>query len=119
MNQCECYHQNTYRDVSGVVDFIRYECYGTKERDMCSCGGDKTKCDFYPDVREKALTELFSEKNNTSENVCQFCSQFDFNKARVAIDKHGVKIELAICNTEFPKEEQFKYCPLCGRKILD
>lgn len=51
--------------------------------------------------------------------VCQFCSQFNFNKARVAIDKHGAKIELAICNTEFPKEEQFKYCPLCGRKIFD
>lgn len=111
MQKCDCYHQHTYRDVSGAVDVIRYECYGTKERDMCSCGGDRTKCDFYPDVREKALAE--------SEKVCQFCSQFDFDKARITVDKYGAKVELAICNTEFPKEEQFKYCPLCGRKIFD
>jgi len=30
------------------------ECWGTRERDVCSCGGDKTKCDFYKNVRNKA-----------------------------------------------------------------
>lgn len=23
-------------------------CWGTREMDFCSCGGDKGKCDFYP-----------------------------------------------------------------------
>ena len=23
-------------------------CVGTKEREFCTCGGDKRKCDFYP-----------------------------------------------------------------------
>jgi hypothetical protein len=32
-------------------------CNGTKELDVCRCGGDCTKCDFYPEVREKALKE--------------------------------------------------------------
>ena len=27
------------------------ECWGTRERDKCSCGGDETKCDFYPEKR--------------------------------------------------------------------
>lgn len=41
----------------GSVD-VKYEyCTGTKELDECSCGGDRTKCDFYPDVREKAIKE--------------------------------------------------------------
>ena len=22
-------------------------CFGTKEQDLCDCGGDKSKCDFY------------------------------------------------------------------------
>ena len=26
-------------------------CNGTKERDMCHCGGDVKKCDFYPKKR--------------------------------------------------------------------
>lgn len=27
-------------------------CWGTKEREPCSCGGDKSKCDFYEHVRQ-------------------------------------------------------------------
>jgi hypothetical protein len=26
-------------------------CNGTKERDVCRCGGDVKKCDFYPEKR--------------------------------------------------------------------
>lgn len=29
------------------------ECWGTRERDECRCGGDTTKCDFYPEKRKK------------------------------------------------------------------
>ena len=28
-------------------------CNGTKEREECSCGGDRTKCDFYSEIRER------------------------------------------------------------------
>ena len=28
-------------------------CMGTRERDRCDCGGDQSKCDFYPEIREK------------------------------------------------------------------
>lgn len=40
-NVCACYVTKTKR------------CGGTKEVDLCNCGGDKSKCDFYPEVREK------------------------------------------------------------------
>ena len=36
--RCESYH-----DENGPA-----VCWGTKEQDRCSCGGDKSKCDFYP-----------------------------------------------------------------------
>jgi hypothetical protein len=32
-------------------------CRGTKEQDKYSCGGDRTLCDFYPEVREKVESE--------------------------------------------------------------
>ena len=46
------YHPLTGRPISHTVD----EAYsgGTKECDVCSCNGDRTKCDFYEDVRKDA-----------------------------------------------------------------
>ena len=40
-NVCACY----------IAEIQR--CSGTKEVDFCNCGGDESKCDFYPEVREK------------------------------------------------------------------
>ena len=37
-------------------------CLGTKEVDRCNCGGDKSKCDFYPEKRKAA-----EKKMNTAE----------------------------------------------------
>lgn len=36
-NECDCFHEEHRKTV----------CYGTKEREECSCGGDKSKCNFY------------------------------------------------------------------------
>lgn len=57
MNDCSCYHTRT--DIfTGKTGFGAYkkeikvgECWGTKEREECSCGGDTSKCDFYPEKR--------------------------------------------------------------------
>lgn len=34
-----------------VEEFGKSRCNGTKERDECTCGGDQSKCDFYPKKR--------------------------------------------------------------------
>lgn len=38
MIKCDCYHK----------EFGKERCYGTKKMEECSCGGDETRCDFYP-----------------------------------------------------------------------
>lgn len=56
MNKCECYEEREVID-NYSFNFDRRLigiCNGTKERDECRCGGDPAKCDFYPEVREKA-----------------------------------------------------------------
>lgn len=58
------YHPNTGQPVGHDVN--ESICNGTQEKDLCSCGGDETKCDFYPEVREKAKIEL--EKNMTNRD---------------------------------------------------
>lgn len=44
MEICDCYFQvpDSYSNNKWTA-----RCYGTKERDICSCGGDKSKCNFY------------------------------------------------------------------------
>lgn len=39
---CTCYHE--YADAYGVLNG---KCWGTRECDICYCGGDVNKCDFY------------------------------------------------------------------------
>lgn len=61
MKKCDCYHiQPTIKYKDDCIPFMAHDgvCWGTREQDICSCGGDRTKCDFYPDVREKAFQEI-------------------------------------------------------------
>ena len=61
INKCDCYctGERTLYDYMGFKTYTEPYgyCNGTRERDLCSCGGDRTKCNFYPEVREKALKE--------------------------------------------------------------
>ena len=85
MSKCDCYQFETKRRYLSNIDKITYTlaterlapeyideevgvCYGTKEKDVCNCGGDRRKCSFYETVREKAV----EEKNlSTSKNVLE------------------------------------------------
>ena len=68
-NKCDCYHEQTkklytYHPVTGqpvAHDVDVGVCWGTREQDECSCGGCEAKCDFYPEVREKALKRITIE----------------------------------------------------------
>lgn len=61
MKKCDYYHEE-YEIIGWLGPYeqirkLRKRCNGTRERDECSCGGDRTKCDFYPDVRAKEKNE--------------------------------------------------------------
>lgn len=61
MKKCDCYHKAEkivfWPPDEAPMTVDTGSCWGTRERDECSCGGNRTKCDFYPEVREKALKE--------------------------------------------------------------
>lgn len=70
---CECYRAE--KNFLGEVG----TCWGTAERDACSCGGDKSKCDFYSTVREeekKSLTNYDLLVHKTPEELAKWiCDQ--------------------------------------------
>ena len=60
MGQCDCYNVRIDRIYGNEMKYG--VCLGTKEIDRCNCGGDESKCDFYPEKRKAAEKML-----NTAE----------------------------------------------------
>lgn len=87
MSKCDCYQFETKRRYLSNIDKITYTlaterlapeyideevgvCYGTKEKDVCNCGGDKSKCNFYERVRAEAAEEKkFSERKDVLDEI--------------------------------------------------
>ena len=44
-------------------------CNGTREHDCCVCGGDELKCDFYPEVRDRAQQQITEYKVKEAINL--------------------------------------------------
>ena len=71
---CKCYRAE--RNFFGEIG----TCWGTSERDACSCGGDRSKCDFYPNVREeekKPVTNYDSLIRKTLEEMAYFLANIE------------------------------------------
>lgn len=46
------YHLAMFGEYLTQVTETRAYCNGTKDHEMCTCGGDRRKCDFYPENRK-------------------------------------------------------------------
>lgn len=57
----------TKKLAPGYSDIEVGVCYDTKECDECRCGGDETKCDFYPEKRKKKPTRVKVRVVKTSD----------------------------------------------------
>jgi hypothetical protein len=64
MSKCDSYHlepeQHYFVDEYGATIYENINvprCWGTKEKDVCDCRGDKSKCNFYERVRAEATEE--------------------------------------------------------------
>lgn len=80
MNKCGCYRTRTerrffsdyekgYAAAQGKLlpdyeDVCKGICLGAKEVEYCLCGGDRSKCDFYENVRQEARAE--SQRSSTA-----------------------------------------------------
>lgn len=77
MNKCDCYRVKSeihcFVDENGVPIYESINvprCCGTKEKDVCDCGGDKSKCNFYERVRAEAAEEKnLSKTKNVLEEI--------------------------------------------------
>lgn len=82
MEKCSCY--GLTRKLKGWLDAetpIYGEqygvCNGTKERERCSCNGNKLKCDFYDYIRERAEKETL---------------EYKIEEAKILLEKNGYEV---------------------------
>lgn len=81
---CKCYHAE--RNFVGKIGV----CWGTKEREACSCGGDKSKCDFYPSVRKegkKPQTNYDWLIKKTPEELAEFMHDMTLISTEIGLSK--------------------------------
>ena len=68
----------------------------------------------YLELHHKIMS--YFENYESEKEPCAFCRVFDFSSARTQVDKYGARVSLALSTTRFDREEQFNYCPVCGRR---
>lgn len=110
-NKCHCYHTQkkrryTYNQFTGEPighDVEVGVCWGTKETDECRCGGDETKCDFYPEVRKKAKKKEVGHWNISNDGCVITCPK--------------CKERLELCYPDGTEVRYLPYCPWCGKKL--
>lgn len=81
-------------DYCDCYDSEQKKCNGTRERDECSCGGLKARCNFYEHVRTQAPKH--GEWKINPDGYYPYCSECGYEP------KNGVMT---------------KYCPDCGVRM--
>lgn len=64
--KCDCYHTQR-KLIYGYYLLDVGICWGTKEMEECNCGGNRAKCDFYPEVREGAKKKITTNADNVKK----------------------------------------------------
>lgn len=98
-------------------------CFGTKENDRCYCEGNRTICDFYPYVRERAFKEL-------TENQCIFygkcpcntaiCASFPPDNSCYFVKNNYFRVHAKWVGYEFTdyRSSHWYKCSSCGEDAL-
>lgn len=86
MEKCKCWEETK----RSVVGWYRGEpmhktiqiCNGTKEREECSCNGDKSKCNFYPENRKESKTMNTAEMwiKAQEDGKSYYCGDVEYQK---------------------------------------
>lgn len=112
MNKCECWELRKtivgWHDKSPLYgQYTKQICNGTKEREECTCGGDVTKCDFYPEKRKEGkmmnTAEMFIQANKDGKTYK--CEDMRYNKKD---GFHGIEGRLWIARAFDYVDDVFK-----------
>ena len=130
MAKCDCYFQHG----------LKFLCYGTKEMEECSCGGDKSKCDFYPENRKQKIANekrlipcgmcdnAFVNPELSKDEDLSYVTVGHFIRGKRMMLRTGSGKTTQIIVEEYDKESKMwqylgfyrpNFCPNCGRELVE
>ena len=63
--------------------------------------------------------ELGIDFDTFIEAECEFCKYFDFRQIEVTETVQGMTLIKTANVDKFNRDNGFKFCPLCGRKLVE
>lgn len=100
MIKCKCWEltdKRMYGDGYNYTVPIQI-CNGTKEREGCSCNGDESKCNFYPEKRKENrgmnTTEMWTKAQEDKmcyETISQEPNLLYYQKDKGLFDEEGMR----------------------------
>ena len=78
---------------------------------------DKNHVDEIDNCIAEIVNAPTIEATPINNNPCGFCGKFEFDSAMATVGRHGARIQLACASTRYPIDEQFNFCPVCGRFV--
>ena len=86
MERCNCWKTKSVvtkwrNDTPIDVETVQY-CNGTKEQEVCSCRGDVSKCDFYPEKRKggKGMNTAEMWLKAQEDGKIYYCGPLEYQK---------------------------------------
>lgn len=70
-NKCKYYNEYRLHNIKTLETEIQCFCYGTKNVKPCTCFGDESKCDFYPEKRMNAIPEELPPESPYNHEIDQ------------------------------------------------
>lgn len=93
--KCDCYFEQEIIDPFLYDRRLVGRCNGTKNRGICKCRGNISKCDFYPEKR-KSIQE--KKLKNRDKKELEFY--------RWWVTKHNLNVEVATAFEKWLKENK-------------
>lgn len=124
-NKCDCYHEQqkmlyAYHPVTGQSIAHSVDvgvCWGTKERDECSCGGCKDKCDFYPEVRARESVSVGNAIEHYKHGInYDIFSEPVTSYARLSVEALEKQIPKKVVNRGYFYGYTY-HCPVCESQV--
>lgn len=71
-----------------------------------------------PALKLNSLLLVSSDGEEKADEGCDFCENFDFGMASAKVEDMRANIYFCGGSRRYQKEEQFRFCPVCGKKLF-
>ncbi len=106
--------------IVGITHKWLSPCWAIVDRDNCLVRTARNGSPvFFESYGRTWLAYAYPPIDRDKWTPCRFCSNADFGEYGFEFGKKYAKIACALGSWRFPEDEQFQFCPECGRPLTE